>query len=521
MAEEPGGVYFRVTFLCFRQEGEGMRTQHFKHREECEGLAVDFDLCCPGIDFSCAIKQDDFEKSKMAFVANYEDAIAEVERLTNHADGLDYALAVSSGIITGLIDSFFVGEWDFKSAKAWSNKKVNQMVIDFAKKDPEYEKFVSRKRSTDMKDLNRLDNAIQFLEGKYKLPGDADYQQFMSAGITHHTHHLDDFCHHPTFIGLICCILVQFSGSITYHPSSGAIRNIPVSVNEYGKFVGNDTWPKVFAGIINWFFNIAETMKNRKGHLMSDVAGSIGAAKNKRDGAGLPGTFLSTAKELSTLPCFRNTNFAENLRMAYQNGIGTGNKQVNLGAFNSLFDGASSKFDMRTEMAIGHELKRQEFPVILNEVIVRGVYFVRRFIMQMRVKESVFDLDWATLLPANNGTIVRMMTISTGTFTVVDIADAAIRAAVKSNGMPQAFASNFVLRVNFVGMGRFAVACSSEVVMAMRRDRMELAVSTGAVAYSALTGTKAISTIQQIEAKSRVRQETLEKSTKQLTSLKF
>ena len=35
---------------------------------------------------------------------------AEIDKLTNHADGIDYAVAVTSGILTGLIDSFFVGE---------------------------------------------------------------------------------------------------------------------------------------------------------------------------------------------------------------------------------------------------------------------------------------------------------------------------------------------------------------------------------------------------------------------------
>ena len=42
----------------------------------------------------------------------------EIDRLTNHADGLDYSISVISGLITGVIDSFFVGQWDFQNAKA-------------------------------------------------------------------------------------------------------------------------------------------------------------------------------------------------------------------------------------------------------------------------------------------------------------------------------------------------------------------------------------------------------------------
>ena len=41
----------------------------------------------------------------------------DIDRLTNHADGLDYAVAVTSGVITGIIDATVVGEWNFQEAK--------------------------------------------------------------------------------------------------------------------------------------------------------------------------------------------------------------------------------------------------------------------------------------------------------------------------------------------------------------------------------------------------------------------
>ena len=58
----------------------------------------------------------------------------EIDRLTNHADGYDYAAAVICGLICGIIDILFVGKWDFKNAKAVSNKQVNEKVMEFAKK---------------------------------------------------------------------------------------------------------------------------------------------------------------------------------------------------------------------------------------------------------------------------------------------------------------------------------------------------------------------------------------------------
>lgn len=391
---------------------------------------------------------------------------ASINKLTNQADGIDYATAVACGLVTGMIDAFFVGEWDFKSAKAASNEEINNRIISFAQKDPEYQEYLKNKRHSN----SDKENAIAFLEKKYRLPGDGEYKAFSSLGITNATHHLDDFSHHPTLWGLISAIMVQFSGDAKYYCASGEVIKATIQVNEYGNFVSNDTYGKIFSGIINWFFTVAKTIQNQRGHLFSDMAGSSTSAGKGNDGAGLPGGFLSTLKELSSLECFKDTAFGENLRKAFQNGIGEGKKQLDLGPFNSLFEGASSKFDMRTEMAIGKELKRQALPVIMNEILVRATYFVRRFIIQMKTKKTILDIDWKETIPLGNRTIERMMTIASGTFVVVDMADAAIQSAIKSGGFTPAFASNMVLRVNFVGLGRFTVALGTDSVMGITRS---------------------------------------------------
>ncbi len=397
----------------------------------------------------------------------------EIDRLTNQADGYDYALAVSSGIITGIIDSFLVGEWDFQGAKKQSNIDINNKILNYTKKDPRYNAWCKGVGKTDkwkQRDPDRLSSAVEFLEEKYVLPGDNDWS-FKGSGVSPSSHHLDDFCHHPTLIGMLSSILVQFTGIAKYHTASGDIIALPVSVNEYGVLVSDKPFGKVFAGIINWFFNAAKTLGNQKGHLMSDMAGSISAVKGETTGAGVPGTIMATLKELSALPCFKDSSFAENLRKAYQNGFGSRASQLDLGPFNSLFEGASSKFDMRTEGAIKHELKRQAVPVIINEIIVRAFYCIRRFIEQVRTVQSISDIDWKAILPFKNRTIIRMLTIATGTFTAVDVADAAVRSAVKSGGIANpAFLGNMILRVNFVGAGRFAVAVITDASMGLKKE---------------------------------------------------
>lgn len=378
-----------------------------------------------------------------------EETLCGTEKYTNHADILDYSIAVTSGIINGMIDSFFIGEWDFEAAKAKSNQYMNEKVMNFAKKQG----FTG----------DRLADAVEFLEKKYPLPGDDAYKNVLDDSgkqvMTMKTHHLDDLSHHPTLIGLIASIVVQFSGEAIYLPAGGGVARVPVEVNDYGNFTGTEAGPKVFAGVINWFFNVVkETIANTKGHWMSDLAGSHMSAGG---GMGLPGSLLSILKELSLLPCFTDSNFREDLRKAYHNGIGDGKSQVNFGLFNELFKGASSKFDARTELAVKSELERQALPVILNEMLVRGFYFIRRFIDEMKNKNSILDIDWNNVLPVNNRTIVRMLTISKGTFTAFDAADAAIR----SKGLK----TKFILRVNFVGIGSFALTSGIDIGMGVKK----------------------------------------------------
>ncbi len=388
---------------------------------------------------------------------------ADIDRLTNQADGFDYAIAVTSGVITGLIDAFIVGEWNFANAKKEANKEINNKVIEFAKKQRDYMEYCNYAlegkggKRTFPKDPDRLDTAIGYLEWKFPLPGDGAYSSG-NFGIDGSTHRLDDLCHHPTLVGLICCLIVQFTGETKYINKYGEEINIPITVNEYGNFVGNNAVTKMFSGVINWFMICSKTLANRKGHLMSDVATP----------AGIPGSFLSTITELASLPCFQNADFLQKLRKAFKNGFGTGKGQINLGIFNKLFEGAQNKLDSTTEKAVAHELKRQALPVVINEVLVRASYFIRRFIIELKEKKDVSLIDWRNVIPFNNRTIVRMMTIATGTFTATDLADAAIRSVPNSADMVSFF-SNMVLRVNFVGVGRFSVAVCSDVGMGISR----------------------------------------------------
>lgn len=175
-----------------------------------------------------------------------------------------------------------------------------------------------------------------------------------------------------------------------------------------------------------------------------------GSRKTAGAGMGIPGPIVSLLKEISLLPGLNETSLPKKLYEAY----------------------VKKKFNLRSELAVGYELGRQAIPVILNEVLARSFYFIRRIGMEYKENGGFDKIEWKNTLPFKNRTIVRMMTISTGTFTVVDLADAAIRSAIKSGGVNPTFLSNFILRVNFVGVGRFAIACGTDVKMGTNKKKL-------------------------------------------------
>lgn len=344
----------------------------------------------------------------------------QIDTLTNHADGIDYIVAVGSGVLAGIIDSFWVGTFDFERGKAWSNRKVNTFVMKVAKSQG-YEG-------------DRLDGAIKFLEEKYKAPSDNIWKG-QAEKISARSHHIDDLAHHPSPIGLLFSILTQFTKAGYFQNQDGTF--IPIEIDENGEgLIGKDIPSKIFCGTVNWFF-----------HLVSDMSGS-----NKTAGAGMgiPGPLMSLLKEVSAIPGLNKTGLA---------------KQVH-GRF------TKQKFDLRSEMAVGHEAARQAVPVMFNEVLVRTFYFIRRVAAEGREKKAFAKIEWEKTLPWKNRTIVRMLTISSGTFTAVDLADAAIRAGIKSRGEGITFSTEFLLRVNFVGVGRFAIAVGSDVYMGAKREHL-------------------------------------------------
>lgn len=513
-------------------------------KNEIDELQVQYDILSPfdyigkderKKDINERIDELDIFLEKNRSLVN--DVNSEIDRLTNHADGVDYTVAVACGVVAGLVDVFFVGEFDFEGSYEQINKKFDDIVEKKAKQVEEKEKeqriakaindakekaakkgetisddkiaqikkslensykdkhdlkkkleetikkleekgevVDSQKREELIEQIKNKDKAdlIKKLEESFGIPSDGVYN-VAGNGIDSKSHHLDDLAHHPTIIGWAASILTQFTGNAYFQNKDGInikykakkikiVENVNAYI-EYGDsevievistsgksrkvlqvtLIGDDLKSKLACGTFNWI-----------GHLLSDIAGSQSSARKGNAGMGLPGPVLSTLKEFAMLPLIKKTPLPQLLNDLFTRD-------------DALF--GKYRMDLRSELAIGKELGKQAIPLFLNEIMVRSFYFIRRLTAEIKAANSLKDICWKNTLPFKNRTITRMLTISLGTFEAIDLGDAAIRGAINSGGTLPGFFASFVLRVNFVGIGRFAIACGSDISMGVQREK--------------------------------------------------
>ena len=352
------------------------------------------------------------------------------ENTVRKADRTDYLTAVACGSVAGLIDIFYLGEFSLEKVNSWGYDKINK----FVKKASEINGFQG----------DDLSDAIAFMEKRYKMASDSKTAEF-GGGLQHH---LRDFSHHFSLGGLICSLFTQFTGKVIGTDSEGAILLEELSDKT---FIGKNFEEKILFGTINWFF-----------HMVSDMAGS-GSAPGK--GTGIPGPFLSLMKELSALPCIRDKKIGGREFYTWVSGLFNGTLLAKRDVGGKITEPV--RFNLRTEIGILHEAGRQFIPVIINECLVRGTYFMRRFYIAVKNAEihSVSDLeniDPSELLPFNNRIIRRMITVACGTFTAIDVVDAGVRAIMKNRGFHPRTLVDFAVRINIAGVGHFLVACKTD-----------------------------------------------------------
>lgn len=355
---------------------------------------------------------------------------SQIDMLSSKADKWDYLLAVGSGIACGMMDILWTGDFSLAEGRNISAQQIDNLVKKTAK--------ILGCESDDLK------NCVKFLEDKFPIPADGSASDF-GGGLQHH---LRDFAHHPTIVGLIFSLLTQFT-----YKSYGTDLNgnfIIVDVPDKSKiFIGEDIFSKIVNGTIIWFF-----------HLISDMAGSRSTV-GLSGGTGIPGPILSIAKEMSVVPFFKNFKKDDMSISLFLSKLFNGTLLAKHDENGKIIPDSIVKLDLRGEMGFVVELEKQIIPVIANECIVRTFYMIRRLAQQIKQVDikSIDDFKKVRvneIFPINSPTLARMLTVATGVFTTLDVSDAVITR-------------KYWVSVNYVGIGRFTLALGNEMVWALKR----------------------------------------------------
>ena len=358
-----------------------------------------------------------------------ETAAFELDPNASPAQFRDYLFAAASGILMGALGSLWQKDINLTEARKFGEEKIQKIVIGAAQ------------RAGLDKEHPNIADAIRFLEKRFPSVGDKLTAAF-GGGLQHH---LRDFSHHPSPVGLVCSLLMQFTGKGFGTKTDGTFAM------KDGLLVGRNVPEKILYGTVKWLF-----------HLISDMAGS---SSTPGAGTGIPGPLLSFLKEASSLPFFRD------LSIGYEGKMRTLSQWISK-AFNGTLlkdeDGNPLRFDLRTEVGLAEQILTQVPAVLANECIVRGFYTITRFVDELKRCDvsSVKDLariNPSRFLPLNSRALTRMLTVASGSFVVVNSGIAAVRAVVEGTASGGVGAVPlFFMRLNYAGIGRFAFALRAD-----------------------------------------------------------
>lgn len=285
-------------------------------------------------------------------------------------DKYDYLLAVTAGIIGGLVDIFLVGDPNNSILGKQVDKSMDWVVIKFAKR------LNWNPRPGNEKNVNK---AIEFLQRNSKINYDQSISKSASdvLGILPNNHHMKSLAHSPDIIGLFFSIYNQFTSTSTFL-SDGQLITMDTKTF-YLK--GNNFVSKIFCGFVNWFL-----------HLASDVAGS-GSKSNRGSGIVMP------FYELFGLCNFGEFNTPKGKE--------------------SLAEVATQAFEKGYDLRFGITMS---IPLIITDLIIKFFWSFRR---KVQYKEPLKN---CIPIKRKHEDLRIMLLVGTSTLCVMDVIDAGVRS---------------------------------------------------------------------------------------------
>ncbi|MDG6268059.1 hypothetical protein F9874_07970 [Glaesserella parasuis] len=332
--------------------------------------------------------------------------IEEDIKINSECDKWDYIFSVSSGVIAGLVDSFFVGSPKDSKWLSSADKIMDNLVQKFAKLNG----WEGPKGNADP-----TKSAIGFLERNFKVNYDQRHSKDVSGTFTMSAsnHHLKSLSHSPSPIGLIFSIIDQFNGTASFIDNGYLI-----TIDSESNLQGSNFPSKLFAAFYNWI-----------GHIMSDIAGSSGASGR---GSGVPIPFYEL------LCCLNIGSFGEDKKTFAEIAV-------------KVFE---QGYDFRFGMVLS-------IPVLMVELFNRIFCIIRH--------RYQYNRSWSDCLQFlnfdKNPRTRKMLLVGQGTLCLIDAGDAFIKSGGSVNWVGFFSRMNFIawMRLSYLGMRHAASILSNEI----------------------------------------------------------
>lgn len=329
----------------------------------------------------------------------------------SNCDKYDYMLAVTCGMIGGLVDVIFVDVPGQSIIGKGTDKIVDNATINVAKLFG----WQGAREGSDPKS-----SAIGFLERNFKVNYDQTHSNAPGPrgtdgqirNLTPLNHHIKSLSHSPDLIGLLFSIINQFTSTSTFI-SDGRLITIDTETFE---LQGSNFPAKVFSGFCNWL-----------GHLASDMAGSSGSSGR---GTGIPIPFYSLLQflDFGAFGQHRDT-FGKVAVKVFEQG-----------------------YDLRHGLALA-------VPVMIAEVLTRISWSFKQRLYHKR--------EWSDCIPrGSNPELRRMLLVSHGTLCMVDGIDAGLRSGGNI--------IQFMLRANILAWARFGTLAVKELRAWYFADKLDI-----------------------------------------------
>ncbi len=354
-----------------------------------------------------------------------------------YCDKYDYMIAGFCGVITGLIDSLFVGMPKDSKLGDWTDSKTDDFVKNISQSIWKCDKR-GKGSGKPKKMPDSLKKCIEYLEQRFQINYDARYakdlyvDEDVLSGMSSINHHLISLAHAPSIIGLIFSILDQFTGKASFIDNGKVIR--VETKKESFRLQGDTFLAKLSCGLFNWI-----------GHLLSDLVGS-GSTRDADRGKIGRGSGLG----IPFYELFQLCNFGKfKLKDEYVNLA-----ELSIKIFEKGYD-----FRHGITMAI---------PLAINEISVRIFWAIKQRYYHQK--------DWNDCIPfGNHPELRRMLLVSHGSFCAIDGIDASIRSGGNL--------INFALRLNVLEWTRFAYSGLIEVRSIYKENTIDLIALEGCLTF--------------------------------------